>query len=733
MRAPPLPAPGARRRGTRAGGAQLPPQQRDGGQRLRSGLGGGAYAHVEGNVFAFNNHSVAADGQAYSGYVARFNYVLRGALTVGKQDTYPHSFDVHGRFKAEEHEYAGGPAGTYFDVSFNTVLGEQDYGFLGRLTRAAFALRGRPAQGAQFTGNVLAHDDFDEGVKLRRGDDDRLDEDRPSTFNLRSGGNRYDTDYSTELATGDFDGDRRADVFVANGTGWFFSRGGIRPWEYLRPSNKRVGELGFADIDNDGVTDVLYRDPAGELGYVKSGSAALAPLTSVPVALKDVRFGDFDGDRLTDMFYTRRTQWQIWYGRTRRWTPAQTSTSRSPGCCSASSTPCAAPMSWGSTRSGWSLSSAATGRWAKLNGRLTSSFSQAVAADFDGNGRTDIAIGDGREVALQPRWPLGPDDVAKRQQGAHLPRAEQAAGRSFRRRHAGQGHQLQPQSLRHPRQRALPAGRVARDLARPRQRRRLQCALCRRPCGERRDAKRAFALLIPPRSANKMTSTAHARKLRLLIALLALGALGAPASASAIDAPIATEQWRVANADTVQTSTDYELHNGKGGQMGYDERRFGVSLGFVGHGGGHFQFKPKGASPRVRDHRVRTVLEDEPLALYNTKTKQYLGVGFPVFGISLKWSKVPLYDWRLRDIKGPRFALYGNGDYLVHGHRTVGSTSSGTGTHCPSPSRSPLDRRNTAWRSNASRSSKATSRTSASSAARWTRARSPRSRTPATT
>ncbi len=169
-----------------------------------------------------------------------------------------------------------------------------------------------------------------------------------------------------------------------------------------------------------------------------------------------------------------------------------------------------------------------------------------------------------------------------------------------------------------------------------------------------------------------MTSTAHTRKLRLLIALLALGALGAPASASAIDAPSATEQWRVANADTVQTSTDYELHNSKGGQMGYDERRFGVSLGFVGHGGGHFQFKPKGATPRVRDHRVRTVLEDEPLALYNTKTKQYLGVGFPVFGISLKWSKVPLYDWRLRDIKGPRFALYGNGDYLVHGHRTVG-------------------------------------------------------------
>ena len=285
-------------------------------------VGGGVYATVEGNVFAFNNHHVAADGQAYSGYSARFNYVLRGVLTYGKSDSYPHSFDVHGRMGEE---FAGGPAGTYFDVSFNTVLGEQNYGFWGLRTRAAFGLRGLPQQGAHFTGNVLAHDDFDEAVKLRAGDDSRLDEDRPDTFNLRSAGNRYDVDYSTELATGDFDRDGRTDVFVANGTAWFYSSAGIRPWQYLRASNKRIGELGLADIDNDGLTDVLYRDPSGGLGYVKSGTAApLTPLTSVPVPIKDLRFGDFDGDGLTDMFYTRQSQWQVWYGSTRAWTPTQT-------------------------------------------------------------------------------------------------------------------------------------------------------------------------------------------------------------------------------------------------------------------------------------------------------------------------------------------------------------------------------------------------------------------------
>ena len=357
-------------------------------------VGGGVYATVEGNVFAFNNHHVAADGQAYSGYSARFNYVLRGVLSYGKSDSYPHSFDVHGRMGGE---FAGGPAGTYFDVSFNAVLGEQSYGFWGLRTRAAFGLRGLPQQGAHFTGNVLAHDDFDEAVKLRAGDDSRLDEDRPNTFNLRSAGNRYDVDYSTELATGDFDRDGRTDVFVANGTAWFYSSAGIRPWQYLRASNKRIGELGLADIDNDGLTDVLYRDPSGGLGYVKSGTAApLTPLTSVPVPIKDLRFGDFDGDGLTDMFYTRQNQWQVWYGSTRAWTPTQTSGEPISRLLFGEFDGVRGTDVVGILGSGWSYSSASTQGWARLNGRLTSSFSNAVAADFDGNGTTDIAIGDGQ-------------------------------------------------------------------------------------------------------------------------------------------------------------------------------------------------------------------------------------------------------------------------------------------------------------------------------------------------
>jgi hypothetical protein len=45
----------------------------------------------------------------------------------------------------------------------------------------------------------------------------------------------------------------------------------------------------------------------------------------VPVAAKELRFGDFDGDGKTDIFYAREKQWHVWYGRDRRWRDTQSS------------------------------------------------------------------------------------------------------------------------------------------------------------------------------------------------------------------------------------------------------------------------------------------------------------------------------------------------------------------------------------------------------------------------
>lgn len=350
-------------------------------------IGGAVYATITGNVFEYNNHSVAASGEAFSGYIASRNYILEGAI-----DRKDHHFDVHGTL--DPGHWAGGDAGTFFEIDHNTIRGEQDYA-AGFRTRNAFGLRGRPTQAALFHHNVMVHDDRDEALKLSEGDDDRLDDDRPSTFNLTYRNNKHDTDYTTEIAAGDFDGDGRTDVFLANGTAWFYSSAGISPWRFMDSSSTRTKDLTFADVDNDRVTDAIWRRSDGKLRYLKRYATPGVVLPSSPVDVKQLRFGDFDGDARTDIFYTRNKEWHVWYGSSRSWTVV-----------GGSVTP-VADMLFGDfddvpgtdiaavRNNQWSFSSGATAFWAKLNSKRTSSFAKAVAADFDGNGRTDIAITDG--------------------------------------------------------------------------------------------------------------------------------------------------------------------------------------------------------------------------------------------------------------------------------------------------------------------------------------------------
>lgn len=352
-------------------------------------VGGGAYGTIVGNVFDFNRHAVAGTGRAYQGYIAKYNFVLQGGLRQhanNAPDYYNQHFDVHG----EGSGGYGGLAGEYFEIEFNTIRGEQTY-YAGTATRPAFMLRGKARNAALFRANVVVHDSLDEAVSLKPGKIPRIG-DLGGKLNFKARANRFDTDYSTEVASGDFDGDGRSDVFVANGTAWFFSRAGVRPWEFLRPSSLRTHDLAFADIDNDGVTDVLTRDAGGRLRFFGGGRGASEHLTTLPVSIRDLRTGDFDGDDLTDLFYTRNEQWHIWYGSTGAWSEAQTSV-----------TPIR-EMLFGefnevrgtdvvAVRSGaWSYSSGGIQPWARLNDRLVGSFRDAVAADLDGNGLSDIAF-----------------------------------------------------------------------------------------------------------------------------------------------------------------------------------------------------------------------------------------------------------------------------------------------------------------------------------------------------
>jgi hypothetical protein len=343
---------------------------------------GGAYVTVEGNVFNYNRHDVASDGYAHSGYIARFNYVMQGGFKQGSY--YNQRFDVHG---TADHGY-GGTAGEYYLIAFNTIRGDQTY-YAGFATRPTFMLRGRPTIGAYFNNNVDVHED-DDAVSLKWSKDDLGIGNDDSDFNFHASDNQFQTDHSTEIAAGDFDGDGHTDVFLATGTAWFYSRGGSQPWTYLQPSGLLTRDLAFADLDNDGTTDVIWRGPNGMLYYWKGGKGDPIPFTSVPVPVSQLRFGDFDGDGKTDLFYTQGGNWNFFYSRTHTW--------GSPG---GSSFPLAdllfADMSGdgqtdvlGVSDNHWSYSSSGAGGWTAFNDALTNSFRNAVAGDFEGTGRNSI-------------------------------------------------------------------------------------------------------------------------------------------------------------------------------------------------------------------------------------------------------------------------------------------------------------------------------------------------------
>ena len=361
--------------------------------------GAAGYGTVVGNVFDRNRHAVAASGRAYSGYVALYNYVLNGGYKQGNY--YNQHFDVHGN---GEKDY-GGYGGEYFEIGYNTIRGEQTYHLV--KTRPALMMRGTPGIELYFHHNVLVHDDLDAAVSLKDSKNSTGIGEDHDEFNFRPSKNKFDTDYTTEIATGDFDGDGHTDVFTANGTAWYYSSAGNREWRYLRQWNKRIRDLAFADIDNDGITDALYRDANGELSFLKSARSDLMPLTTLPVPIKDLRSGDFDGDGLTDLFYTQNQQWQIWYGSTGQWSPAQTSVTPVNEMLfgefdSNSGTDVAA------VRNGqWSYSSGGLTQWQKLNNKLVGSFKNAVAADFDGNGRTDIGF------INETKWRYSRDGTSK--------------------------------------------------------------------------------------------------------------------------------------------------------------------------------------------------------------------------------------------------------------------------------------------------------------------------------
>ena len=163
------------------------------------------------------------------------------------------------------------------------------------------------------------------------------------------------------------------------------------------------------------------------------------------------------------------------------------------------------------------------------------------------------------------------------------------------------------------------------------------------------------------------------KRLTHLLITLVLAAL--PFTSEA--APTAAKQWNINHENRASFAVEYELYN-KSAQLGYEDRTFGVDLGWVGNNGGHFEFR-RLAPARTTDHRRGLIAGDENVAIYNTKTRRYL-----IYykrgdtKAELEWSSNPAYEWQIQDqsASGGRvhFALFNDrvDKYLISQTKNYG-------------------------------------------------------------
>ncbi len=397
----------------------------------------GAYANIVGNLFNRHRHAITSDGSDASGYDAFYNFILpegdpyREHGWSGLVDHYQQHIDVHGQGAPNESDedaghHHGGWAGERFDVRFNTVRGDQSSVWTG--VRKAFLLRGVPHDSARFESNVLEHSTPGDAWAVDCGDDAFCKGKLSSgQLPLYTQMNTYGTDTSFKLAVGDFDGDGADDVFQATGATWWVSHGGVTEWRLLNPAPSagplKADELGFADVDNDGRTDVLARRNDGVLILYSAGEGPGVVLTTSPAAnAAQLRFGDFDGDGKTDIFSRGAAAvWDIWYGATHAWQQVNNSSlalahlrfgdfdhdGRTDVLGKVNSDP------------NWLISRGALTAWAPHAPAPLSQLDSTLVGDFDGDGWVDLAWQSGDKWYLSKSASGAP--VALRSGAAKLP------------------------------------------------------------------------------------------------------------------------------------------------------------------------------------------------------------------------------------------------------------------------------------------------------------------------
>jgi len=143
-----------------------------------------------------------------------------------------------------------------------------------------------------------------------------------------SGFRPYDSVGSKSLDFGDFDGDGEMDVFRP-GSQWYVSYSATSAWDDtdLAGSGAAMYQLDIADVNGDGVSDVLRLEGNGSRWQVSDGGQGSwsTLISGRNEGVDDVAWGFFNSNATADAMRTTGSQWQVSYAGQNSWSYLNTS------------------------------------------------------------------------------------------------------------------------------------------------------------------------------------------------------------------------------------------------------------------------------------------------------------------------------------------------------------------------------------------------------------------------
>ena len=198
-----------------------------------------------------------------------------------------------------------------------------------------------------------------------------------------------------DLASGDFNGDGKTDIFYADGKKWQVSYGGVNAWQNLNTSSKKTADLMFGDFNGDGKTDVFYADgKKWQVSY--SGSGGWVNVNKSKEKKSRLMIGDFNGDRKSDIFLADGKEWLVSYGAKAKWINLNKSTTKKSSLIVSDFNGDGKSDVLHTSGSEWKIIINGRGNWKRHN-LSTITKNKLQYGDFNGDGKSDIFYADGKK------------------------------------------------------------------------------------------------------------------------------------------------------------------------------------------------------------------------------------------------------------------------------------------------------------------------------------------------